>query len=98
MEATDGLAGVRTVRPIGGAAGSSMAVPEQHDAEFAFWFVLEGAAKLEVGGVVEALSGGDSVVVPSATEYRWIEASSELELLEVTLPAAPTFSPATAGG
>jgi len=95
-EATDGLAGVRTIRP--GAAGSADVARVTHDGEFAFYFVLDGSIDLAVEHRTESLVGGDSVAVPSGLDHSWARPSSDLQLLEVTLPAAPAFTLVAADG
>ncbi|HEX2570519.1 MAG TPA: cupin domain-containing protein [Polyangia bacterium] len=82
--ATRGLAGARTVRP----RVSAPPVMCSHDAEFLFWFVLDGGVTLQAEGRgAERLAAGDSVVVPAGMRHALAEPSPELELLEVTLPA-----------
>lgn len=82
--ATDGLAGARVVRP--GQNPSADAVT--HEGELQFWYVLSGSATLGVeGGTDEALSKGTAVAVPAGTACRLSAASTDLEFLEVTLPA-----------
>lgn len=83
--ATDGLAGVRFVRPEGtGSGGGAAAV---HSGELAFAFVLDGAITLSVDGVDHRLASGDAVTVPAGAAHRWRDASGDLQLLDVTLPA-----------
>lgn len=81
--ATDGLAGARVVR--GGAS-----TPERvsHDGELQFWYVLSGSAVLDVDGRdPEQLAKAVAVAVPAGLPYSLGEPSSDLEFLEVTLPA-----------
>ena len=83
--ATDGLAGVRVVRP----AGVSSSGTSSHDGELLFLFVLEGTMTLgRHDGGPEPLGAGDAVVVPAGLTHWFADASADLELLEVTLPAA----------
>lgn len=83
--ATRGLAGARTVRP----RSSMPPVTCSHDAEFLFLFVLDGGVTLQTEGHgPERLAAGDSVVVPAGMRHSLADPSTELELLEVTLPAA----------
>lgn len=83
-EATDGLAGVRVVRPSGEALGDHGA----HQGEFAFYVVLDGTVTLDVSGHgTETLSCGDAISIPSGTAHRWHSPSTDLELFECTLPA-----------
>lgn len=94
-EATDGLAGVRVVRPPaaaqaramdGAAGGSTGPSSARHGGEFAFAFILRGTVGLEVDGDAYRLGEGDAVTIPSATPFRWSAPSDDLELLDVTLP------------
>jgi mannose-6-phosphate isomerase-like protein (cupin superfamily) len=94
-EATDGVAAVRTIRPTGEAVDHSLTV---HDGEFVFFFVLEGGVTLALDGSTEGLVGGDSVAVPSGVAHTLVDPQPGTEILEVTLPAYPNFTPATAGG
>lgn len=84
--ATDGLAGVRFVRPagLGGAGETADAI---HDGELAFAFVLDGAVTLTVDGVDHRLEAADSVTVPAGVTHSWSDPTVDLELLDVTLPA-----------
>ena len=84
--ATDGLAGVRVVRPAVDGAAST---PVRHGSEFWFGFVLSGSIELDVDGDRHRLVDGDAVTIPSATSFAWSAASPDLELLEVTLPDRP---------
>lgn len=80
--ATDGLAGVRFVRP-----GRDDATDLCHDGELAFAFVLEGAVTLTVDGTSHRLGPADAVNVPAGAVHRWSEPTDDLSLLDVTLPA-----------
>jgi quercetin dioxygenase-like cupin family protein len=83
--ATQGLAGVRTVRP----RGHVRPVMCSHHGELLFLFALDGGVTLQVEGRgAERLAAGDSVVVPAGMPHALTEPSADLELLEVTLPAA----------
>ena len=83
--ATEGLAGVKVVR----RAGATDPGPCHHDAAVLFAFVLKGRVTLETEGQVpQVLVAGDAVSVPAQLAYRLAAASDDLELLEVTLPAA----------
>jgi mannose-6-phosphate isomerase-like protein (cupin superfamily) len=85
--ATDGLAGVVAVRPVG--PDSATTVLSAPDAELLFLFVLNGAVTVtrpdERG---ERLGVGDSVAIPAAQPFTLGDCSADLELLEVSLPAA----------
>jgi quercetin dioxygenase-like cupin family protein len=91
--ATDGLAGVRVVRPAAGAAvvgrsstGDAVRMVH-HEGEFVFGFVLRGTVELTIGGDVHRLGEADAVTIPSKTPFRWSAPSADLEILEITLPA-----------
>lgn len=94
-EATEGLAGVRTIRPTGAQVDGQLV---RHDGEFVFFFVLEGGVTLALERGHELLVGGDSVAIPSGLAHSFVEPLDGTQLLEVTLPASPTFTPATEGG
>lgn len=82
--AMDGVAGVRVVRPV----GAPSPVTAQHDAEFVFHFVLDGAITLQrADGEPLRLGEGDSFVMPANTPYTLSEPTSDAQLLDVTLPA-----------
>jgi len=82
--AMDGVAGVRVVRPIGAPA----TVTTQHDAEFLFHFVLDGAITLQRGDDTPLRLGeGDSFVMPAHTPYTLSDPTADVQLLDVTLPA-----------
>jgi mannose-6-phosphate isomerase-like protein (cupin superfamily) len=88
--ATRGLAGALVARWRGRASGSSRSEDRlaTHDAEFLFWFVLEGAATLDSGAHgQERVSAGDSLVIPAGRTHALRDCSSDLELLQVALPA-----------
>ena len=81
--AMDGVAGVRVVRPV----GSPQPVTTQHDAEFLFHFVLDGNITLQrADDSPITLTEGDSFVMPAHTPYTLSDPSSDLQLLDVTLP------------
>ncbi len=80
--ATDGLAGVRVVRPTEADA----AVDRTHDAEFMMLFLLDGSMTVTVGGATHHLGSGDSITLPGDTSYN-LAVSAHSELLEITLPA-----------
>jgi len=93
--ATGGLAGVRVIRLDGVAAdmvGSQAADDLVHDGELLFWFVLSGTATLQTEGRPdEPLGKGAAVAVPAGIAHRLTPSSDDLQLLEVTLPAALTL-------
>jgi len=82
-QATAGLAGVRVVRPTGAQAPRS----QSHSSEFCFYFVLAGSVSLTADGQTHALAPDDSITLPDGLAYTLSDASADLELLEVTLPA-----------
>ncbi|MGI8722270.1 MAG: cupin domain-containing protein [Geodermatophilaceae bacterium] len=96
--ATDGLAGVRVVRLSGNAASANDGVSAEdvmstmdviHDGELLFWFILAGTTTLHAQGRPdEPLGRGAAVAVPAGLGHRLGEHSDDLELLEITLPAA----------
>jgi quercetin dioxygenase-like cupin family protein len=82
--ATDGLAGVRTVRGDRGAVAARFA----HSGELQLWFVRDGAATLTIEGepAEQILRAGDAVAVPAGLAHSLVAATDGVELLEVTLP------------
>jgi mannose-6-phosphate isomerase-like protein (cupin superfamily) len=85
-DATDGLAGVRVVRPRARAEAKFGA----HQGEFLFWFVLAGEVALEVTGFGQhRLKANDCCVIPAGANYA-LETSAGADILEVTLPAVLT--------
>jgi len=83
-DATHGIANVRVAR----VAGTPASTRVQHDAEFLFLFVLEGTLTLTCEGHEDhALGARDSVVLPAGMPYAFEDCSSDLEFLEVALPA-----------
>jgi len=81
--ATDGLAGARVLRPTANASRPAWTA----DGELDLLFVLDGSVRVELDGEPIALGGGDSVCVPAGTKVVVEEPSSDLEVLEVSLPA-----------
>jgi len=83
--ATNGLAGVRVVRVTHGSQGKTCS----HDGEFLFTFVLQGSVTLLREGIEPlALHQGDAIVLPSGLKYALAGCTTDLELLEVALPAS----------
>jgi quercetin dioxygenase-like cupin family protein len=81
--ATEGLAGVRVVRPLPGPTR----VVGQQGGEFMFLFVLRGSLDLDLDGEgAHRLTEGDSCVLPQGARYA-LTAGADLEFLDVTLPA-----------
>ena len=84
--ATEGLAGVRVVRPASAGAAATGAT-KGHAGEFLMLFVLEGALVLRSEAFGDyRLDAGDSCVLPSGLPYA-LTGEGGLEMLEVTLPA-----------
>ncbi len=85
FSATDGLAEARVLRCI-----ECTQEPEgliTHDKELAFWFVLQGNLELQLPQQpTQSLSTGDAVVIPADMHFALQRFSSDLELLEVSLP------------
>ena len=82
--AMDGTAGARVVRPV----GSPLPVTTRHSAEFVFTFVLDGGLTLQrANDEPLRLHEGDSFVVPAHTDYTLSDPTSDLQLLDVTLPS-----------
>ena len=82
--ATDGVAGVRVLRPV----GEPQPATTSHSGEFQFHFVLDGAITLQRGDYERLrLTEGDSFVVPAHVAYTISEPTTDAQLLDVTLPA-----------
>ncbi len=81
--ATGGLAGVRVVR----RAGAALEHSQTHASEFCFYFVLSGTVSIDIDGSCQLLAADDSITVPDRMPYFLRDASADLTLLEVTLPA-----------
>lgn len=84
-DATQGLAGVRVVRRNGVALATQAS---SHDTEFCFYFVLAGRVTLDLSGQRCTLSSDDCITLPGRDRHVFAEASEDLQMLEVTLPAA----------
>ncbi|HEY7700357.1 MAG TPA: cupin domain-containing protein [Vicinamibacteria bacterium] len=83
--ATGGIATVRVARP----RGTSVAKRYRHDADFLLTFVLSGSLTLDAeGNESHPVTAGTSFVLPPGELYSFADASPDLELLEVALPAA----------
>lgn len=78
---TGGVAGVQVARRTGATEWA------RHDSDILFTFVMEGTMTLE-GRDRDPLplSPGDAFVIPPGIATRYAETSSDLELLEVSLP------------
>lgn len=82
-EGTNGVADVLVVR-----SGQGGADWYTHNTEIHFTFVMEGSFMLETKDhPAQTLSAGDAFVVPPQFPIRYMHASQDLELLEVSLPA-----------
>lgn len=79
--ASGGVGGVRVIRP----ASAPETRPAQHDADTLLLFILAGSLQLESDGV-DPLTVGDSALLPRGKAYRLAECTSDLELLEVSMP------------
>ena len=83
--ATGGVASVRVARPAGTATAQ---VTSDHNADILFAFVLSGTVTLHGEGEdAHALTEGDAFVIPPHFKTALTEASEDLQLLEVSLPA-----------
>jgi quercetin dioxygenase-like cupin family protein len=84
---TGGVAGVVVARPARGAAASPWTT---HGGDILFSFVIAGAMVLQGQGKDPyRLSAGDAFVIPPHMATRYSEASDDLQILEVALPAKP---------
>jgi uncharacterized protein YjlB len=81
-QATGGLADARVIRPAG---ANGFAAPP-HTGELLFGFLLEGSATLRHAGA-HALGPADAFVIPAGEAWGLSDASADLALLEVILPA-----------
>jgi quercetin dioxygenase-like cupin family protein len=91
-EATDGLAEARVVRFEGGQPSA-----QHSQGEFHFLFVLRGDLVLEFAEELPlTMKEGDCIVIPAGEAHRFASCGSGLELLELTLPADPTYASAPA--
>ena len=88
--ATAGLAGAKILRPVMGAQDAELNLDSA--SEFAFRFVLQGSADLQVrdGGsslMKQRLCEGDAFVIPEAMSASLTSSVPDTLILEVTLPA-----------
>ena len=84
--ATGGLASVKVVRPEGPT--TSAATLSAHDGELLFLFVLHGATSVRrPGWQDERLGIADCVAIPAGEPHALVDCTTDLELLEVALPA-----------
>ncbi len=83
-DATGGIATVRVAR----LSGTPSDRRYHHDADFLFTFVLSGSLTLELeGSERRSASAGTALVLPPGKFYAFVSGSTDLELLEVALPA-----------
>jgi quercetin dioxygenase-like cupin family protein len=83
-EATAGVASVQVARPRADAAP----VATRHTSDILFTFVLSGRLTLDADGHgAHGLEEGDAYVIPPGLTTTLRDASSDLTLLEVSLPA-----------
>ena len=85
-EATHGLAGIRVVRRSNSRSQGD-AVRQSHDTEFCFYFLLNGSLTVQLADAAHALAVDDSISIPGGMAYTLAQASPDLSLLEITLPA-----------
>ena len=84
-DATGGVANATVARAVDGTAGTVTS----HDADILFTFVLAGGMRLRASGhAAQDLRAGDAFVVPPGTRTAYERCSTDLELLEVSLPGA----------
>ena len=84
---TAGVAGVQVAKPDGTDIAP---VWTHHDTDIHFTFVKEGSLTLEAdttGPNSHALVAGDAFVLPPYLNTRYVDASEDCELIEVTLPS-----------
>ena len=85
IDATTGVANVQVARR---ANGSNDQITS-HKTDILFTFVMEGTMTLEgEGRDGQDLTAGDAFVIPPDVKTSYTSCSSDLELLEVALPAA----------
>ena len=83
--ATYGVASVQIVR----SAGSTHGQVTSHTSDILFTFVLSGSVTLRGDGQgAHALTEGDAYVIPPNLKSSLSDCSADLQLLEVSLPAA----------
>jgi len=87
---TGNVAGVQVARKGEGSPGWTA-----HDADILFTFVMEGAMTLEgEGRDPYRLAAGDAFVIPPEMATRYVDATDDIELLEVSLPGTFETRPA----
>ncbi|RUS58710.1 cupin domain-containing protein [Pseudorhodobacter sp. E13] len=79
---TKGVASVMVARPSGAAAPAT-----RHDTDILFTYVMSGEMTLKGEGKAPyRLTMGDAFVIPPGMTTQYSDATSDLQLLEVTLP------------
>ena len=89
-DGTQGVASVQVARANGGTPK-----PTRHDSDILFTFILEGSMTLTgEGHDPRQLQAGDAFVIPPAFTTTFSDCSTDLELLEISLPGVfNTHSP-----
>ncbi|MBK5254674.1 MAG: cupin [Vicinamibacteria bacterium] len=83
--ASAGAASVRVARP----AGQGSPIWTSHNANILFGFIWSGSLTLHAQGhAAQKLSAGDSFVIPLGMKTALMDSAPDLQLLEVSLPAA----------
>jgi len=83
---TRGVAGVVVARPVAGVISPLT----RHGGDILFAFVMAGEVTLEGEGKSPyLLTAGDAFVIPPEMATRYTEPSTDLQILEVALPAEP---------
>ena len=97
-QATKGRVGVHVIRavPVTGQKRIKGSDAHQHALDFQMVYVLKGWVEFEYEGLGKVrLKPGSSVYQPPGIRHREIAHSRDLELIEITLPAAFDTAPAT---
>lgn len=84
---TAGVAGVMVARPDGSGATPAWS---NHETDILFTFVKEGSLTLEVdadGAKTHDLVAGDAFVLPPFLKTRYVNTSTDCEIIEATLPS-----------
>ena len=85
-KATGQVASVQVARPL---SGTQHSLTTKHTSDILFTFVMEGSLTLQgEGQSPHALARGDAYVIPPDMLTTLRDCSEDLELLEVSLPAA----------
>jgi mannose-6-phosphate isomerase-like protein (cupin superfamily) len=84
QEATNGVASVQIARTLNTRNSPKLV---SHNTDILFTFVMQGHMELKVGDEqFQQLKMGDAFVIPTDLIYSYSNCSSDLELLEVSLP------------